>query len=83
MAFRLDRPAAVKVSLARKTCRGGRCRFVTARTLNVSGRKGANRVLLRRTLGGRRLAAGAYRLTVQATAAGRRSAVRSAVLRVR
>ncbi|CAA9473663.1 MAG: hypothetical protein AVDCRST_MAG65-947 [uncultured Solirubrobacteraceae bacterium] len=83
VAFRLDRPAAVKLTLARKVCRDGRCRFVSARTLNVSGRKGANRVLVRRGLGGRRLAAGAYRLTVQATNAGRRSTARSAALRVR
>ena len=83
VGFRLNRAATVKLVLARKTCRSRRCAYKDARSLTVRGRAGANRVVVRRSAGGRRLPAGQYRLTVQATEAGRRSSARAAALRVR
>ena len=81
--FRLDRAATVKLTLARKTCRNRRCTYKSARVLTVSGRPGDNRATLGRSARERRLPAGQYRLTAQASEAGRRSAARTVALRVR
>ena len=81
--YRLDRAAGVRLTLARKTCRNRRCHYRSARTITVSSRPGVNRVTLRRSTRGRRLPAGAYRLTARATVAGQRSAARTVALRVR
>jgi hypothetical protein len=83
VSFRLDRAAAVTAQVQRRDCRAGHCRYVTAATVRVSARAGANRL----TIGARgataRLRAGSYRLRVVAGAASASSHVRVLAFRVR
>jgi hypothetical protein len=83
ITFRVDRAAAVRAQVQRRVCRAGRCRYVTAATVRVSARAGANRL----TIGARgataHLRAGAYRLRVVAGAASAPSPARVLAFRVR
>lgn len=79
----LDRGATLRVSISRKACRAGHCRFQTVRDLTAPGRAGSNRLVLRRSGEGGRLLAGSHRLTVQARDGALKSASRSATFTVR
>jgi hypothetical protein len=83
VTLRLDRAAPVTAQIQRRDCRRARCRYVTAATLRLRARPGANRL----TVGARgataRLRAGAYRLRVVAGAAGAASVARTLSFRVR
>ena len=81
--FRVDRASVVRMTASRKVCRAGRCTYKTARTWTAAARAGTNAHVLRRSAGGRRLAAGAYRLTVQAVDGAQRSAARALPFSVR
>ena len=62
--FALDERAWVVVTVARRACRKGRCRFVTTRRVAFGASAGEKSVLLN---GGHRAKAGRYRVTVAAT----------------
>jgi hypothetical protein len=82
VTYSLDRAAAVTAQVQRRECRGA-CRYVTAATVRVTAKAGANRL----TIGARgktaRLRAGSYRLRVVAGAANAKSGVRVLAFRVR
>jgi thermitase len=83
VAYRVDRAVAVTAQVQRRDCRGGRCRYVTAATLRLRAKAGANRL----TIGARgataRLRSGTYRLRVVAGTADTRSRARVLSFRVR
>ena len=83
VSFRVDRAASVRMMVSRKVCRGGRCTYRTARSWTTAASPGVNSQILRRSAGGRKLAAGSYKLTVQAVDGTRKSAVRSVSFSVR
>ena len=82
VTYSLDRAAAVTAQVQRRECRGA-CRYVTAATVRVIAKAGANRL----TIGARgktaRLRAGSYRLRVVAGAPNASSGVRVLAFRVR
>ncbi len=82
VSFELDRPATIALTLSRKVCRGARCSYRVAQTLTIRGRAGANRQSLRRSVRGRRLPKGSYRLTAQAFDGSSRSALSRTTLSV-
>jgi hypothetical protein len=71
------------VTISRQTCRAGRCKFKPARTITVAGARGPNSYVVRRSAGGRKLAAGRYQLTAQAIDGKLASSARSASFNVR
>jgi thermitase len=83
VTYSLDRAAPVTAEVQRRACRRGHCRYVTATTLRLAARAGANRL----RIGGRgataHLRPGSYRLRVVAGRGPARSAARTLAFRVR
>jgi thermitase len=83
VTFRLDRAAAVTAQVQRRACRRSRCRWVTAATLKLRAKPGANRLSLGTRGATAHLKAGSYRLRVVAGVGQAASAVRTLAFRVR
>jgi subtilisin family serine protease len=68
LRFRTDRDATVTAQVQRRRCAGAHCAYRTATTLTVAAEAGANRLAIGRRGATARLASGAYRVRLVATA---------------
>jgi subtilisin family serine protease len=81
--FAASRAAAVTAQVQRRSCAGARCAYRTAATLAMDAAAGANRLAIGARGATARLAPGAYRVRLVATAGARESAPVASAIAVR